>query len=64
VNPGRLEWLRHTRAIVLNRLDRAERADRGTDPIAHRLDEYRACIAELDAWIAETDTNREVRATT
>ena len=28
--------------------------ERGADdPIAHRLDEYRACLAELDAWIAE-----------
>ena len=54
-NPGRLHWLRHTRAIVADRLARAEAADPGTDPIGHRLDEYRACIAELDAWIAELD---------
>jgi hypothetical protein len=52
-NPGRLEWLRHTRANVVERLARAEAADAGHDPIEHRLEEYRACIAELDAWIAE-----------
>lgn len=34
------------------------------DPIRHRLDEYRACIAELDAWIAEEhNADRAVGAT-
>jgi hypothetical protein len=41
------------RSTIAERLARAEAADPGTDPIAHRLDEYRACIAELDNWIAQ-----------
>ncbi len=52
--PGRLAWLKATLAQVVSRLERAETAHPGTDPIGHRLDEYRACIAELDAWIIET----------
>jgi hypothetical protein len=51
---GRL-CVTHTRDEVAARLARAEAADPGSDPIEHRLDEYRACIAELDAWIAELD---------
>jgi hypothetical protein len=42
------------RERVAARLARAEAADPDTrDPIMHRLDEYRACIAELDAWLAD-----------
>ena len=26
------------------------------DPISHHLDEYRACLTELDAWITELET--------
>jgi len=48
-----LHDIRAMRAGVADRLARAEAADLGVDPIEHRLDEYRACIAELDAWIAE-----------
>lgn len=47
------EW----RQAVAERLARAEVAGTGTDPISHRLDEYRACIAELDAWIAELEAS-------
>ena len=43
------------RAQVADRLAVAEGADPGSDPIEHRLDEYRACIAELDAWAAELE---------
>ena len=41
------------RDAVSDRLARAEAADPGADPISHRLNEYRACIAELDTWVAE-----------
>jgi hypothetical protein len=44
---------RHARDAVAARLARAEAAGPGEDPIEHRLDEYRACLVELDAWIAE-----------
>ena len=47
--PTLAEW----RQIVFDRLDRALAAEPGVDPIEDRLDEYRACIAELDALIAE-----------
>jgi hypothetical protein len=48
-----IESLITMRDDVAARLALAEAADPGTDPISHRLDEYRACIAELDEWIAE-----------
>jgi len=47
----------HARDAVAARLARAEAADPSTDPIGHRLEEYRACIAELDAWIAELEAS-------
>lgn len=47
--PTLAEW----RQIVAERLERALAAEPGVDPIADRLDEYRACIAELDALIAK-----------
>lgn len=51
--PVTMAEFQEMRAAVAERLQRAETAEPGTDPIAHRLDEYRACIAELDALIAE-----------
>lgn len=47
----------HARDQVAERLARAQSADPGSDPIEHRLDEYRACIAELDQWIAELENS-------
>ena len=49
--------LREWRRDVANRLGLAEcRISVGIgDPISHRIDEYRDCIAELDAWITEVD---------
>lgn len=48
-----VEEIRSWRSEVAARLARAESADPGTDPIEHRLDEYRACLSELDEWIEE-----------
>jgi hypothetical protein len=48
-------YVQALRDTVAARLARAVAADPGTDPIAHRLDEYRACIAELDAWLTDID---------
>lgn len=45
------EWIIEQRIAVADRL--AAAVERGVDdPITHRLDEYRACIAELDEWAA------------
>jgi len=51
-------WFTERRNAVAARLARAEAADPDTrDPIMHRLDEYRACIAELDDLIARAVDN-------
>lgn len=44
--------VRAYRDAVAARLERALAADPAIEPISHRIDEYRACIAELDDWIA------------